>query len=54
MREAIEAASRRSTSTSTTAAMSAPLTSLGGEPPGIEVWAYARESGRERLERVQD
>ncbi len=30
------------------------LTSLGVEPPDIDVWAYARESGRERLERAQD
>jgi hypothetical protein len=30
------------------------LTSLGVEPPDIDVWAYAREFGRERLERAQD
>jgi uncharacterized damage-inducible protein DinB len=29
------------------------LTSLGAEPPDIDVWAYARASGRERLERAE-
>jgi uncharacterized damage-inducible protein DinB len=34
--------------------VSTALTSLGVEPPDIDVWAYAREFGRERLERAQD